>query len=96
MYVCFYSRWPEWKDGSGGRVRWAYDCDYDISNMNVKNEPRPSTDEQCRDMCADTPWCRKFTWTDWEGGKCFLKSDGVITRNIFGEHKAPAVCGEKK
>jgi len=38
------------------------------------NCPRSSTSAGCCNLCASTSGCRAFTWTNYAGGTCWLKS----------------------
>jgi len=52
---------------------WAYDCDWvgsDIGNAQVPGE-------QCSQTCANQHGvCTHYTWTRFNGGTCWMKSNG--------------------
>ncbi|KAI8804481.1 glycoside hydrolase superfamily [Cladochytrium replicatum] len=72
-------RYTTWSSGTDGKVTWAANCDWtggDISNT-------PSTGENCGGICLSTPGCTRFTWTNYQGGTCWLKkgTDALVTSN---------------
>jgi hypothetical protein len=70
-YTTSYSintvKWTEDKDTD---CKWAMGCDWngmDLANVKVEGE-------QCAQKCAATSGCTHFTWTNWQGGICWMKS----------------------
>lgn len=66
-----------------GKNNWAFACDfvgYDLSNAKT-------TSDKCSATCVNTEDCTHFTWTDYNGGTCwmkygsFSKSDAIFTNN---------------
>ena len=67
---CAFSNWQ-----TSGNVAWAFGCDFpnhDLSNVR-------SSGELCGPRCEQTPSCTHFTWTNHNGGTCWLKKDLVKT-----------------
>ena len=65
-------------------------CDWngnDFSNLKTGGE-------DCGPLCERTPECSHFTWTDYNGGTCWMKkgkvkkSDAITSNSYF-------VCGIK-
>ncbi|RHY58269.1 hypothetical protein DYB30_009931 [Aphanomyces astaci] len=46
---------------------------YDIVGMDVGSVKSP-TKERCCDVCQATPTCRAMSWSNFQGGTCWLKS----------------------
>lgn len=75
----------DWQEGDGGAVRWSHNCD--IRGGDIGNEKGKA--EDCGSMCLNHDGCKKFAWTDWEGGSCWFKNDGEPFDSNNG-----GVCGE--
>ncbi|KAJ3124731.1 hypothetical protein HK100_011131 [Physocladia obscura] len=73
--------------GNNGLVEWASGCDWtagDIANV-------LTTGANCGLSCVNYSGCSKFTWTDYNGGTCWLKSSsatGPVANSGTG-----TVCG---
>jgi hypothetical protein len=68
---------------------WAFSCDFhgnDLSNAKIRGE-------DCGGRCASTPGCTHFTWTNYEGGTCWMKQGGATKNNAFKTDNAGSVCG---
>jgi len=81
-----------WIKGNGD-VYWKNDCDWrGPSGDDITSVKSPA--DRCGDVCSNWKGCSHFTWTDWEGGTCFLKRGGNMIAK-FHELVAQqgAVCG---
>ncbi|CAF0916089.1 unnamed protein product [Brachionus calyciflorus] len=69
---------------------WAHACDF--KDNDLKNEK--SSGEECGGRCAQTRSCTHFTWTTFNGGTCWMKSESGVTKSdaIFTGDKS-MVCG---
>lgn len=68
---------------------WALRCDFrgnDLSNA-------ATTGEQCGGRCASTPKCTHFTWTNYNGGTCWMKQNRVSKADAIKSSDNSAVCG---
>jgi hypothetical protein len=57
-----------WQTGN-----WAMSCDFkgnDLSNQNSRGE-------DCGGICSKTAGCTHFTWSNYNGGTCWMKSGNV-------------------
>jgi hypothetical protein len=85
--------YPEVADGCGSTQVGFENVGYDLIN-------KPSTTYGgCCDMCKATLGCRAFTWTNYQGGTCWLKSRSGGLRTKEGAYSAqvypnpdPPVC----
>jgi hypothetical protein len=68
-------------------VRWAMDCDFYGNDVGHER----SSGEECGPKCEAAPGCWSFTWTDYEGGTCWMKGAGA--REERAAWKQGAVCG---
>lgn len=65
--------------GSQGRVMWANNCDFYGSDIySVRGIP-----DVCGDLCADASACTHWTWTNYNGGTCWLKSGSSGSQNTY-------------
>ncbi|KAJ3231044.1 hypothetical protein HDU81_004079 [Chytriomyces hyalinus] len=89
--VCGYSKSDSginWNDAADGGY-WALNCDWnggDLTNAQVSGE-------QCGSTCANTSGCSHFTWTNSNGGTCWMKSGGVSKDLAIVKTTDSAVCG---
>ena len=68
---------------------WAFSCDFqgkDLSSAKIRGE-------DCGGKCASTPGCTHFTWTNYEGGTCWMKQGGATKNEAFKTDNAESVCG---
>lgn len=68
---------------------WALGCDFrgnDLMNA-------PTRGEDCGGRCASTPSCTHFTWTNYNGGTCWMKQNRVSKSDAFDSNDKSAVCG---
>ena len=76
-----------WQEGDG--AEWAFACDFkggDLSNAEIRGE-------DCGRRCINTPGCTHFTWTNWNGGTCWMKSGSVTKSDAFFTGDNSMVCG---
>lgn len=75
-------------DINQGCSTWSYDTDYEGND--IANKPS-ATHGGCCDICKATPGCRAYSWTNQNGGTCWLKSlkgntitkSGVISSQVY-------------
>ncbi|UJR38791.1 hypothetical protein I4U23_031456 [Adineta vaga] len=68
---------------------WALGCDFRGNDLlNVRSPP-----ELCGGKCSSTARCTHFTWTNWEGGTCWMKTGSASKSNAFVSNDKSAVCG---
>ncbi|KAJ3403271.1 hypothetical protein CcCBS67573_g04045 [Chytriomyces confervae] len=80
-----------WNQVSGGGA-WALNCDWvggDLSNAKVSGD-------QCGSKCATTTGCTHFTWTNANGGTCWMKTGPVTASQAIAKNNDGAVCGYSK
>ena len=68
---------------------WAFGCDFEgrnLKNVQIRGE-------DCGGRCYATPGCTHFTWTQWNGGTCWLKTGRVTKNDAFTTNDASMVCG---
>jgi len=73
-----------WQSGD-----WALDCDFD--NHDFANSEVSS--EDCGDKCMNEPGCTHFTWTDYNGGTCWMKAGSVCKADAIEVDNENYVCG---
>lgn len=103
MFLITLSYQFNWQAGYNGGS-WAMDCDF--IGKDTKNFP--SRGEDCYNKCLGDTFalthnphqltfirhgCTHFTWTDYNGGTCWLKMthDGKINPPVF---RPGSVCGK--
>ncbi|OXA57057.1 uncharacterized protein LOC110847205 [Folsomia candida] len=68
---------------------WAMKCDFNGNNLsNVK-----ISSDKCGGKCAETTGCTHFTWTNYNGGTCWMKSGNVSPNDAFETSDSSMVCG---
>ena len=68
---------------------WAFACDFRGSNLtNVKMKS-----EYCSASCARTPNCTHYTWTNWNGGTCWMKFGPASISDAYPTTDLTMVCG---
>ncbi|CAF3843698.1 unnamed protein product [Rotaria sp. Silwood1] len=68
---------------------WAMACDFNNNDLsNVRIAPN-----LCGPKCVDTPGCTHFTWTQWNGGTCWMKKGPISKSNAFSTTDQTMVCG---
>lgn len=68
---------------------WAMSCDFygnDLSNVQIPSE-------RCGGKCAETQGCTHFTWTQHNGGTCWMKKGSVSKDNAVSTGDPNMVCG---
>ena len=68
---------------------WAYACDFkgnDLSSIH-------SIAADCGTKCSTTPTCTHFTWSNFNGGTCFMKNGTVSKQDAFQTNDPSMVCG---
>jgi hypothetical protein len=77
-----------WNDGPDGT--WAMGCDFsgnDLSNVRSKGE-------ECSGKCKSTIGCTHYTWTNFNGGTCWMKQGSISQSDAFkAEDEDNFVCG---
>ena len=76
-----------WQAGDG--AEWAFSCDFDGNDMGNAQ----MRGEDCGGKCISSPGCTHFTWTNWNGGTCWLKSGSVSKSNAKYTGDNSMVCG---
>ena len=83
---------------SAGRVRravnwngnnWAMSCDFngnDLSSAQIRGE-------ECSGRCAATAGCTHFTWSQSNGGTCWMKKGSISKANAVQNNDPTSVCG---
>jgi hypothetical protein len=78
----------DWHDE--GNLQWAQDCDFPGNDL--KNIPGPG--ENCGGDCGSTSGCTHFSWTNYNGGTCWLKQGSVTVDQAT--YNAGGSCGIMK
>ena len=68
---------------------WAFNCDFsnhDLSNLQTARD-------NCNVSCLSTFGCTHFTWTNYQGGTCWMKSGLVKKDDAFIFNGNEAMCG---
>lgn len=76
-----------WNTGSNNV--WALNCDFvggDLSNI-------VESGAQCSSSCSQTPFCTHYSWTNYNGGTCWMKQDTVTLNNAIYNSATGSVCG---
>ncbi|XP_037025151.1 uncharacterized protein LOC119066670 [Bradysia coprophila] len=68
---------------------WAVGCDFWKNSLyDVR-----SSGAECSHRCGSTPGCTHYTWTDYNGGTCWMKQNAVSKSDAFVSKDKSAVCG---
>uniref|UniRef100_K3X174 SCP domain-containing protein n=1 Tax=Globisporangium ultimum (strain ATCC 200006 / CBS 805.95 / DAOM BR144) TaxID=431595 RepID=K3X174_GLOUD len=71
--------------GSQGRVMWENNCDF----FGNDRYSVPAIPDACGDLCVNDGGCTHWTWTNWNGGTCWLKQGAASDKvAVYG-----AGCG---
>jgi hypothetical protein len=76
-------------DWQQGEQVWAMHCDFldnDLTNAQTSGE-------QCGNTCDANLQCTHFTWTNYNGGTCWLKSGQASKSDAFYSNEPSSVCG---
>ncbi len=68
---------------------WAFGCDFtgrDFANVQIRGE-------DCGGTCYSNSRCSHFTWTNWNGGTCWLKEGSITQDDAFSTDDPNMVCG---
>ncbi|KAG4078478.1 hypothetical protein HA402_009190 [Bradysia odoriphaga] len=68
---------------------WAMWCDFtgnDLTSVQTRGE-------DCGPQCILTPGCTHFTWTNYNGGTCWMKKNGASKNDAIPKYDSGAVCG---
>ncbi|EFX72198.1 hypothetical protein DAPPUDRAFT_227578 [Daphnia pulex] len=76
-------------NGDGTDTRWALQCDF--IGRDLKNQI--SRGDQCGSLCKENSPCSHFTWTNYNGGTCWMKSGYVSEFDAVSKTNDGAVCG---
>ena len=68
---------------------WANACDFYENNL---SNAKTSADK-CGPQCESTSGCTHFTWTNHEGGTCWMKRGPVSKNDAFSTGDQEMVCG---
>ena len=68
---------------------WAFRCDF--SNNDLTNAQMQGS--ECGGACWNNPECTHFTWNNFNGGTCWMKSGPVTKANAFDTSDNSMVCG---
>lgn len=77
-----------WHYESDG-VIWSLSCDFNNNDLGSARVPG----EKCGETCAKTNGCTHFTWTDYNGGTCWMKKNLVSLNNAIPTNIPNMVCG---
>lgn len=73
-----------WQNGD-----WAMGCDFkgnDLTKALTKGD-------MCSTKCRQTAGCTHYTWTNFEGGTCWMKKGSVTKSNAVYTGNSNMVCG---
>lgn len=68
---------------------WAHDCDFPGNDLKRER----SDGDQCSTKCRQTSCCTHYSWTNYEGGTCFMKKNSVSKGNAVPKQGSKIVCG---
>ena len=68
---------------------WAMACDFRGNDLSSARVPG----ERCTETCRNTPGCTHFTWTNYNGGTCWMKQGSVSKDQAIGTTDYNMVCG---
>ncbi|KAJ3228697.1 hypothetical protein HDU81_005973, partial [Chytriomyces hyalinus] len=77
---------------TGDGAAWAYSCDWKAGD--VANAVVPAA--QCGPTCEATSGCTHFTWSNYNGGTCWMKGGSVSPNDAFSIDAKDGVCGYLK
>ncbi|CAF1050459.1 unnamed protein product [Rotaria sordida] len=68
---------------------WAMACDFNNNDLSsVQTKP-----ELCGPQCAATAGCTHFTWSNWNGGTCWMKKGPISKSDAVPSTDSSMVCG---
>ncbi|CAF1087232.1 unnamed protein product [Adineta steineri] len=68
---------------------WALSCAFngnDLSNVLISSD-------YCDLKCTETPGCTHYTWTNLNGGTCWMKTNNVSKNDAYNTNDSSTVCG---
>ncbi|UJR34600.1 hypothetical protein I4U23_027376 [Adineta vaga] len=68
---------------------WAYSCDFNGNDISNVSTSAPT----CGGKCYDNRNCTHFTWTEINGGTCFMKGGNVTREDAFFKNDPTMICG---
>ncbi len=77
-----------WQASNDG-VNWASACDFTNNDLSSAKVPGA----KCGETCIITNGCTHFTWTDFEGGTCWMKKNFASKTNAYFTNNYNMVCG---
>ena len=83
------SRHLQRRDINWNGNNWATSCDFngnDLSNVQTSAD-------QCGPKCSTTPACTHFTWTQYNGGTCWMKQGQISKSDAIQTNDPTMVCG---
>ena len=89
----FFERSLAFADTEGEIIwqdNWANGCDFKENDLNNRGQ-MPSTG--CDGLCATIDGCTHFSWTDDNGGTCWMKYGPVTKRSAVATEDRTSVCG---
>ncbi|KAJ3112519.1 hypothetical protein HK100_002303 [Physocladia obscura] len=75
------------QNGNNGAVQWASACDW--LGGDIANVAAPAS--VCGSACLNQIGCTRFSWTNYNGGTCWLKNDA--SGAAIYSNSASAICG---
>lgn len=85
MLTAFPTPAMAFQKGSQGRVMWESDCDFYGKDLRAVS----GIPDVCGDLCVRDSACSHWTWTNYNGGTCFLKKSSSNSK----VQKYGAGCG---
>ena len=76
----------QWQNSESDQIRWSANCDFnggDIGNQQTSSA-------NCGPACLQRNGCTRFTWTNYNGGTCWLKGGNAQAFDAQNN----GVCGE--
>jgi len=70
-------------------VQWASACDFNNQDLSSAQVPG----EQCGNKCMSTVGCTHFSWTNYQGGTCYMKSGAVQQSDAISNGNTGMICG---
>lgn len=79
----------DWQLSSIDGVSWALACDFTNNDLSSAKVPG----EKCGETCLKTYGCTHFTWNNYEGGTCWMKTNLVSKNDAKFTNNYNMVCG---
>ena len=77
----------DWFEREG--EKWAAQCDYKGGDI----KSHPGRKEDCGKICRATDRCTRFSWTDFNGGMCWLKFGAANGKEAYMNENPTMICG---